>query len=280
MNLAHAYLIISFLGRGGQGWGTVNADNIELPYHFLPPNPWSPVRYRPQRPLNPPPRSPSHLRSGAFTSVNEQANLTKLNHLTNIRMATSQSGQSDELSLPPFWWCKPLGRGLFSPATERLFWPLDGVFPASISVMKTPRSPNDLEPFFQPDTTGSGTGTWHEISQLPLTKAKVSSIEASVSDLDQWEFDWIEWHRDHTAPEFDQEYVTYGDLSDEDRPWADADQPNEDGSWEEDSDTEFLIKCCGEDRPLRKRGLKLVVTPSAGKDFVTVYDYVSGKCPF
>ncbi|OIW23548.1 hypothetical protein CONLIGDRAFT_719174 [Coniochaeta ligniaria NRRL 30616] len=190
-------------------------------------------------------------------------------------MATPQSGQSDE---PSFRSYKSLRRGLFSLAAERLFWPLDGVFPAGISVMKTPRSPHDLEPFFQPDTGGSGTGTWHEIAHLPLTEPKVASIEASVSDLDQWEDDWFEWHRDHAAPEFDQEFVTYGDLSDEDRPWAE--DGDEDGNWEADSDTEFLIRCCGEDRPLRKSGLKLVVTPSAGNDFVTVHDYVSAVHPW
>lgn len=86
------------------------------------------------------------------------------------------------------------------------------------------------------------------------------------------------WHRDHAGGEFDPEYVTYRDLSDEDRPFAN--DPKEDGSWEEDSDTEFLVKCCGEDRPLRKRGIKLVVTHSAGNRFVTVHDYVSGKYCF
>ncbi|KAK3934510.1 hypothetical protein QBC46DRAFT_368162 [Diplogelasinospora grovesii] len=138
---------------------------------------------------------------------------------------------------------------------------------------------SDLEPYFQPDTGGSGSGTWHEISQLPLTEPKVSSVEASVYDLDQWEFDWMAWHRDHAGAEFDPEYVTYGDLSDEDRPYAN--DPKEDGSWEEDSEKEFLVKCCGEDRPLRKRGVKLVVTPSAGSNpFVTVQDYVSAVHPW
>jgi hypothetical protein len=180
-------------------------------------------------------------------------------------METSQSGQSDG---PPYRSFKELRRDevrvLFSPAAKRLFWPLEGVFPTAISVMKTPRSADELEPFFQPDTGGNGSGTWHEISHLP------------VYDLEQWEFDWMAWHKDHDGPEFDREYVTYGDLDDEVRPYAN--EPKEDGSWEEDSDTEFLVKCCGDDRPLRKRGLKLVVTPSEGSEsFVTVRDYVSGK---
>lgn len=191
-------------------------------------------------------------------------------------MATSHSGQSDEHSYPSFKELRSNEvHAIFSPATKRLFWPLDSVFLTAISVMRALRSPENLEPYFQPDARGSSSGTWHEISQLPLTEPKVSSIEASVYDLDQWEFDWIAWHGGHEGGEFDPEYVTYGDLSDEDRPYAN--EPREDGSWEEDSDTEFLLRCCGEDRPLKKRGLKLVVTPSTGNHFVTVHDYVSGK---
>ncbi|KAK3933468.1 hypothetical protein QBC46DRAFT_402156 [Diplogelasinospora grovesii] len=181
-------------------------------------------------------------------------------------MATSQSGQWEE---PPYLSFKEL-RGedavvRFSPAARRLFWPLDGVFPTAISVMKTPRSADNLEPFFQPDTGGSGSGTWHEISQLPLTEPKVSSVEASVFDFGDWEYNWLVYHEGHDGAEFGPEYVTYGDLSDE----------------EEDSDKEFLVRCCGDDRPLRKRGIKLVVTPSAGSNsFVTVQDYVSAVHPW
>src|ERR1700710_439310 len=132
--------------------------------------------------------------------------------------------------------------------------------------MKTSRSPDSLEPYFQPDNGGGGRGTWHEISQLPLTKPKVSSAEASVYNLDLWEEVWLEQHREHT----DAEYVTYGDLSDDDRPYPS--EMKEDGGWESDSDTEFLVRCCGEDRPLKKVA-KLVIMPSAGNHFVTVQDY-------
>lgn len=163
---------------------------------------------------------------------------------------------------------------VFSPAAKRLVWPLDGVFPTALSVMQTPRSADDLEPYFQ-QTLGGG-GTWHEIAQLPLTEPEVSSVEASVYDLERWESDWVAWHGYHEGePGAGPEYVTYGDLSDEDRPYAT--EPKEDGSWEEDSDTEFLVRCCGQDRPLRKRGRTLVVTPAAGGHFVTVHDYVSGE---
>lgn len=161
----------------------------------------------------------------------------------------------------------------FSPAAKRLFWPLDGVFPTALSVMKTPHRADDIEPYFQQTLTGC---TWHEIAQLSLTEPKVSSIEASVYDLEQWEFNWVAWHGYHEGEPANPEYITYGDLSDEDRPFAK--EAKEDGSWEEDSDTEFLIRCCGQDRPLRKSGQKLVVTPTtAGSHFVTVHDYVSGE---
>ncbi|KAL3424026.1 hypothetical protein PVAG01_03307 [Phlyctema vagabunda] len=195
-------------------------------------------------------------------------------------MAISESGQSTE---PPYHSYKELrGDGIhasFTPAARRLFWPLDGAFPTAISVMKTPGSPEDLEPYFQPDVAGDSSGTWHEVSKLSLTEPKVSSIEASVYDLEQWEFNWMAWHELHTEGDFvDQEYVTYGDLSDEDRPYAK--EQKEDLSWEEDSDTDFLVHCCGQDRPLRKRGITLVVTPAASHEFVTVHDYVCAVHPW
>ncbi|KAJ4341300.1 hypothetical protein N0V85_009862 [Neurospora sp. IMI 360204] len=121
---------------------------------------------------------------------------------------------------------------------------------------------DDLEPFFNPDT-----GTWHEISQLPLTEPKVSSLEVSIYDLKNWVYDWVEWHEHHDAPDYGQEYVAYGDLDDDIRPYVK--EPKED-----DSDTEILIKCCGEDRPLQAGGPTLVVraSQSAGSEsFLTLF---------
>lgn len=196
-------------------------------------------------------------------------------------MATSSqpAGPSDEG--PPYRSFEEL-RGdptvavAFSPAARRLFWPLDGVFPAALSVMRTPRSADDLEPYLQQNPGGAGAGVWHEVAQLPLTEPKVSSAEASAHDLEQWELNWVAWHGHHeVGGPAGPEYVTYGDLSDEDRPYAT--EPKVDGSWEEDPGTEFLVRCCGQDRPLGKRGQKLVVAPAAGGHFVTVHDYVSGE---
>lgn len=193
-------------------------------------------------------------------------------------MATSSQPANLSKKQPPYRSFEELRKDpndavVFSHAAKRLFWPLDGVFPTALSVMKTPRSADDLEPYYQ--NSPGGGGNWHEIAQLALTEPKVSSVEASACDLEQWESDWIAWHGYHKGEPANPEYVTYGDLSDEDRPYAK--EAREDGGWEEDSDTEFLIRCCGEDRPLGKRGQKLVVTPGAGGDFVTVHDYVSGE---
>lgn len=142
--------------------------------------------------------------------------------------------------------------------------------------MKMPRSANDLKPYFQQPP--SGGGIWHEIAQVPLTEPKVSSVEVSVYDLEQWESHWVAWHGHHEGEPANPEYVTCGELSDDDRPYAK--EQKEDGSWEEDSDTEFLVRCCGQDRPLRKRGRKLMITPATGCHFVTVHDYVSGESSF
>lgn len=188
------------------------------------------------------------------------------------------AAQSSQVDGPPYLSYKELRSNgvpvVLSPAgAQRLFWPLDSASLTSISVMSTPRSPGTLEPYVQQDAEvdAAGSGTRHEISHLPLTEPRVSSVEASVYDLDHWEEAWMNWHRGHT--EDHAEYVTYSELSDEDRPFPA--EMREDGGWESDSDTEFLIRCCGEDRPLRK-AVKLVIRPSEGNHHVTVHDYVSG----
>ncbi|KAI1850159.1 hypothetical protein JX266_004538 [Neoarthrinium moseri] len=193
-------------------------------------------------------------------------------------MATLQPGPAYEPPYPSWRERKSDGGVVIAPHARRLFWPLDGEYPAAISVMRTVHSANELKPFFQPAAEDMASGTWHEIAHLPLTEPKVSSIDASIHDFHQWEVDWVRRHSEHTGLECNPEWVTYGDLNDEDRPYAN--EPKEDGSWEEDSDTEFLLRCCGEDRPMRKRELKLTVTPSAGNDFVTVHDYVSVVHPW
>lgn len=152
----------------------------------------------------------------------------------------------------------------FSEDFRRLCWPLSGTFPSALAVMKTMRGAlEEMEPLHR------GDGSWHEIALLPLTEPKVSSIKATIPLLDQYEPDWVRWHENHNT----SKYVTYGDLDDDTRPFG---EQQEDGTWEADSDTEYLAKCCGQDRPVHKNGLAVQVKPSAGGDFVTIRDYVSG----
>ena len=163
-----------------------------------------------------------------------------------------------------------------SPDAERIFWPLDGVFPTAISVMKTLKSTDALEPYFGGDTSGSGSdsdsnGTWHAISQLSLTEPEISSITVSVMDFEHWEETWLDWHREHLE-EPSRQFVL-----DEDNPKM---RMIEDG-WETDSDDEGdLVTCCNEERPVAKQAVKLVVNPAAGREFVTIHDYLSAVHPW
>jgi len=81
---------------------------------------------------------------------------------------------------------------------------------------------------------------------------------------------WLEQHTEH----IEGEYVTYGVFSDDERPYPS--EMMEDGGWESDSDKEYLVRCCGEDRQ-PKEAAKLLVAASIGNPFVTVQDYLSGK---
>lgn len=147
-------------------------------------------------------------------------------------------------------------RVVFSEDFKRLFWPLRGTFPTALSVMKTMRGAlQEMEPLQR------GDGSLHEIAFLPLTLPKLSSINAFVPMLDEYEGNWVAWHKDHAAAKF----IMFGDLDDETRA----------GTWQADVDTEYLMRCCGQDRPVHKDGLTVQVKPAAGKEFVTIYDYVS-----
>lgn len=145
----------------------------------------------------------------------------------------------------------------FSEGFERLCWPLRDSFPDALSVMQTRLGALDeMAPLQRAD------GSWHEIALWPLTEPKVSSILARVPLLDQYENNWQAWHEEHE----DAEYEEYHGLEEED---AEA-------LVEEGYEAEYIATCCGQDRPVYKDGLRIEVKPAAGKDFVTILDYVSG----
>lgn len=175
----------------------------------------------------------------------------------------------DEPSEPPFPSYEEVQRDLskriaFTDAMRRLYWPLQGEFPFNMSAMKRPRAPTELEPLFQPGDS-SNDDTWHEVASQPISRPRVSSISVFPRELDDWQANWKNYHLEHASPETNAEFIRLGDLD------IDMRDP------EADQDAPFLIRCCGEDRPLGKRGLTMTVTPSASGDFVTVKDYICGE---
>ncbi|KAJ3498901.1 hypothetical protein NLG97_g753 [Lecanicillium saksenae] len=151
-------------------------------------------------------------------------------------------------------------RVAFSDAFKRLCWPLEGAFPGALSVMRTMRGALEAkEPLQRAD------GTWHEIASLPLTEPKVSSLKAYVPMLDEYEANWAARHKHHATAE----YETYEGLDEDDL------EDNDLGY-----DTQYLAFCCDQERPEGKDGLSLQVMPAEGKDFVTIYDYVSVVHPW
>ncbi|KAJ4144213.1 hypothetical protein LMH87_003103 [Akanthomyces muscarius] len=159
-------------------------------------------------------------------------------------------------------------RVLFSEDFKRLCWPLSGTFPTALSVMKTMRGAlQEMEPLQR------GNGTWHEIAFLPLTQPKVSSINAYVPMLDEYEGNWVAWHRDHE----EAEYVANWNLDDHTRPYG---KQEEDCTSETDSFIGYIASCCGQNRPEYKARLTVQVKPAAGKEFVTIHDYLSVVHPW
>ena len=172
--------------------------------------------------------------------------------------------------------------------TDRLLWHLNGgAFPESVFVSSAPNREENLAPLFTPasgdhQSDGSDGGTWHEIAKLPMTKPPVSSIDVSCHDLEYMESSWVQIHLE-LCNESRREYASFQDVSrlynDEDgqgrRPIANVNEL--DGRREADQDTRYLMRCCGQDRPVGKSGLKLTVASSSPDEYVSIGDYVSGK---
>ncbi|KFY28221.1 hypothetical protein V491_00567 [Pseudogymnoascus sp. VKM F-3775] len=143
----------------------------------------------------------------------------------------------------------------------RLVWYFRGSLETSLSIMTTAYDTDVLEPYFQHT---NGGGSWHIISQPP-----VSEIVATVDDLEIWESDWKDFHRNHSDPDVSYEesgYAKYGDL-----PGYDP---------EKDEDPPHLLKCCNTERPMHKEGGVLVTPSASGNGFVTIHDYVTTVHPW
>ena len=62
-----------------------------------------------------------------------------------------------------------------------LFWPLDGptLETSGLAVMAGPTNPDVRAPYYN-----AATGVWHPVSQLPISKPRVSSITVRVTELE------------------------------------------------------------------------------------------------
>ncbi len=151
-------------------------------------------------------------------------------------------------------------------ATVRLVWSFSGSLETSISVMASAYNVDVLEPYYQP--AAGGGSPWHVISKSSLTHPPVSAIVATVVDLEIWESDWKDFHRNHSEPDSynESEDLQYGDLPDYDP--------------EKDEDPPHLLVCCGTDRPRNKSGGVLVTASQSGPGFVTVHDYITTVHPW
>jgi hypothetical protein len=147
----------------------------------------------------------------------------------------------------------------------RLVWSFSGSLETSLSVMASAYNTDVLEPYFQHT---AGGGSWHAISQSPLTHPLVSAVVVMVDDLELWESDWLDFHRNHSDPDSHQESedLKYGHL-----PGYDP---------EKDEPPPHLLVCCGSDRPRHKAGSVLVTPSASGQGFVTVHDYITTMHPW
>jgi hypothetical protein len=152
---------------------------------------------------------------------------------------------------------------MFTLDALRLYWTLNGPLTSAISVMDDKFYNPDvlLEPYcLQTEPSLS----WSSVAQSPLTEPKISSVTVGVEQLDDWEDEWMELHRDHANPDPHSAEVQFGALADFD--------PNSD-----EEGPEHLLRCCGAGRP-RKQKASLKV--NATGDFLTVHDYVSAVHPW
>ncbi|KAK8102646.1 hypothetical protein PG984_015792 [Apiospora sp. TS-2023a] len=164
-----------------------------------------------------------------------------------------------------------------TPEAWRLFWTMQGPLASAVSVMSEDwraTGSEQREPYVQGRTSlasgaVSNTALLHPIASAPLTEPKIGSITVSVDALHMWEYYWLESHEGHADPDNDEHAgCVFGRLP--------ADYEGDEG---DPGSEEELLRCCGEDRPMKK--WQLTVGPAdAEAGFVTVHDYVSALHPW
>ncbi|KAL2016997.1 hypothetical protein VTK56DRAFT_2716 [Thermocarpiscus australiensis] len=159
-------------------------------------------------------------------------------------------------------------------SAKLLFMPVQGTVQSAIEVLSDPGDPDTRTPYYD-----QAAGTYHPVSALPISEPKVSSITVHVSELEDWEENWLNVHEEHSEPDAPDAFpdAKWGKLS---GGGGEEDDEDED----EDDDEPLLLRCCKQDRP-RGKDAKLTIKPSKawdGRDggFVTVHDYVSALHPW
>lgn len=170
------------------------------------------------------------------TYAHFQAHIAFLTRFSSLsKMATSED-------LPTFESLRSSGTGVqTSMDMLRVHWSLFGCLQSSVDIADT------LGPGFNCQQYATDGNSIHQISSSPATEPPVSSISVDVDVFEEWEFYWVEEHRDDD--EEDQEWIE-----------------NEEG------EDRKLVRCCGTARPQASASLKVLPITH---HFVTVHDYIT-----
>lgn len=121
------------------------------------------------------------------------------------------------------------------------------------------------ESYFRQTAEG---GSWHPISQEPLTRTLVSSVTISASPMNDWSRRWLDYHYEHAEPGM----PSCGFRRSTDNGYVYAVD-------EEDLDAEEyeLAKCCDEYVPT---SWGPIVVRASGKSYVTIHDLLTTVHPW
>ena len=182
-------------------------------------------------------------------------------------MSGDITGVTESASLPAYEVYRKAFRPIgLSPDAKRLKWALEGSLMTAVEVMHDMKYDPKIPTAPYADQTASTT-IWHPISQSPLTEPKVSSVMVHIPTVDDWEYEWLEFHRFCHHPDESGENpdeFLFGDL------------PGYDSDSDEEEDV-HLLRCCGADRPRKKSETLLV---KATGEFLTIHDYLSVVHPW
>ncbi|KAK3295754.1 uncharacterized protein B0H64DRAFT_442120 [Chaetomium fimeti] len=81
-------------------------------------------------------------------------------------------------------------------SAKLVFMPVQGTVQSAIEVLSNPGDPDTRTAYYD-----QAAGTYHPVSALPISEPKVSSITVHVSELEDWEENWLNVHEEHSEPD-------------------------------------------------------------------------------